>query len=264
MDRKILTIFVSVGVAIALLLYFTLSNRSSIADIGKTVNRIESSVTSKSPMIDPRFSDVYATFKLYNPETDSATVNRFLHVVNHFELADNDTVFNWLVGQMCLESGAHQYYPSTDRRAGQVVRGLGGEVGMAQIMPQTAIGYLSNNVSDPQELYDLGASDFSFIDTPKNLRGNTIKWLSDTDNNLILWGLMIRDNMVNHGMLKGLVAYNAGDRGMQRFVKRKAPEEHVYIRNLLDTLDYIADRMGETPDSISVPSEMHVTQTSLH
>lgn len=261
MEKKVIMMFVTIGLVLAVQLYQIYSNRSNINDLISMVDRLNG-ITSDEEAIPLRFGLVYSTFKLYNPETDSSTVNSFLRVVKHFELAQNDTVFSWLVGQICLESGARQYYLSSHSKAGKVVRGTSGEVGITQIMPSTAIDYLRKYVSDPKELYDLGVTDFSFINEEKNRRSKMIEWLSYTNNNLVLWGLMTRDNMENHGTLRGFVAYNAGDGGMKRFVKRKLASQHSYIVNLRDTLDYIADRLGRT-NEVSAPSGMHVAQTAL-
>ena len=262
MDKKLIGILATIGLVVAVQLYQTFSNRSNIKTLTETVGRLDSVITGEVEL-PLRFNAVYRTFKLYNPETDSSTVTSFLRVVTELELAEDDTVFNWLVGQVCLESGARQYHLSSHSKAGKVIRGTSGEVGITQIMPNTAIGYLTKHVSDPKELYALGVTDFSFVHEAKNRRSKMIEWLSYTNNNLVLWGLMTRDNMQAHGMLKGLVAYNAGDGGMRRFVKRKAVTEHSYIRSLEDTLGYIADRMGK-PKKVNAPSGMHVVQTALH
>ena len=83
----------------------------------------------------------------------------------------------------------------------------------------------------------------------------------DTDNNLILWGMMTRDNMLTHGVIKGFVAYNAGDRGADRFTKRNEPSEHKYFKALMDTMEYIYDRKGIKPDTVNVPEETRVSQS---
>ena len=225
------------------------------------VARLDKLVSDESDL-PPKFGVVYTTFGLYNPEIDSTTVKSFLSVVTHFELAPNDTVFNWLVGQICLESGAKQYYLKGDRNSGKVVRGLSGEVGIAQIMPSTAIDYLSNHVDDPSELYALGVTDFSFVKESKNVRSKMVEWLSYTNNNLVLWGLMTRDNMDTHGTLRGFVAYNTGSGGMKRFVSCNLASRHSYIVNLRGTLEYIAEKTTDF-NGISDPSGMRVAHAAL-
>ena len=243
MDKKLIGILATIGLVIAILFYQTITNRSAIKDVCEMVEHTDSIITAKALPINLDY--VLSRFSLYNPETDTNTVKTFLLVVSHYELDKNDDVLEWLVGQLCLESGARQFHMSNHSKHGQVVRGASGEVGITQIMPSTAISYLRNQVSDPEELYALGATDFSFVDTPKKRRTNVIKWLSNTDNNIILWGLMTRDNLQAHGILKGLVAYNAGVGGMHRFTKRKAVHEHSYIKHLKDTLVNISEMLGE-------------------
>jgi len=243
MDKKLIAILATIGVVVVIIFYLTMDNRKCMVKLEKNVERIDSVITAGVAPVN--FDYVLSRFRLYNYETDTSTVNTFLRVVDYFGLNENDEVLEWLVGQLCLESGARQFYMSDHRKHGQVVRGSSGEVGITQIMPATAIGYLRNHVSDPEELYALGATDFSFVDTPKKRRTNVIKWLSNPTNNIILWGLMTRDNLQEHGILKGLVAYNAGVGGMKRFVKRKQPHEHSYIRHIKDTLVDISEMLGE-------------------
>jgi len=260
MEKKLTIILVTVGLVLIALFYQTVVNRLLINDINSALTNIDNHL-SGTPKLNKKFNYVHSTFKLYNPEIDTSTVNTFLRVTAHFELAENDTVFNWLVGQLCLESGAKQFYLSSDRKAGKVIRGTSGEVGIAQIIPSTAIDYLSKFVSDPKELYALGATDFSFINVSKGNTTNVITWLSNPTNNLVLWGLMTRDNMVKHGVIRGLVAYNIGVGGMEKFVACNLAIEHSYIKNLVSTLTHIAETKGWT--LINVPSGMHVTQTEL-
>lgn len=247
MDKKIITIAATLAVIVGVLLAQSMSNRSNIKELSETVSKHDSLLvtTNTTNPVPANFNRVMTIFSHYNPETDSNTVTTFLKVVDHFELGNDTVVLNWLIGQICLESGARQYYMSTHRKAGKVIRGTSGEVGITQIMPVTSIGYLKNHISDETELYELGATDFSFVFNSKNRRANAIKWLSNTDNNLILWGLMMRDGLKANGMLKGLVAYNAGQRGMERFTKRKSPEEHSYIRHLKDTLGDINEMLAD-------------------
>jgi hypothetical protein len=185
------------------------------------------------------FTYVYERFALYNAKIDTNTVIKYIEVVDAFNMREDTTHFDWLIGQVILESGARQF-----DNDGDVIRGTSGEVGMTQIMPSTALGLLSE-IHDPTVLYDLGASDFSFtskksIDKKEKL-ALTVKWLSKTNNNLILWGFIMSDNMRRNGILKGLVAYNAGIGGMRKFIGLFCkPEEHKYIQGIKDTLQYVS------------------------
>jgi len=189
------------------------------------------------------FDYVMDRFSLYNKVTDTSTVLKFLEVTDHLGLDEDEEVLKMLVGQICLESAAKQFYSADHRKAGKVVRGLAGEVGMTQIMPATSVGYLKNHVSDETELYDLGATNFDFVHEKGGHRKEAIEWLSNTDNNIILWGFMMRDNLEANGIIKGLVEYNAGYRGMERFTKNNNPENHSYIRHIKDTLNDIENML---------------------
>jgi len=244
MDKKLIGIAATFVVVMVINMVQSMYNRSQINDIKVKVEQHDSVLVAMNPVLE-NFNHIMTVFSHYNPETDTNTVNTFIKVVNHFELSSDTIVLNWLIGQICLESSARQYYQSGHKKAGQVIRGTSGEVDITQIMPVTSVGYLKNHVSDETELYELGATDFSFVYNDKNRRANAIEWLSNPTNNIILWGLMTRDNLKANGMLKGLVVYNAGQRGMERFTKRKAAEEHSYIVHLKDTLGDIQEMLGE-------------------
>jgi len=244
MDKKIIAIAATLVVVMAIILAQTISNRYNISQLSETVSCHDSVLAVMNP-IPHNFNHVMRIFSHYNPEVDTNITTTFLDVVNHFELGNDTTVLDWLIGQVCLESGARQYYQSEHKKAGKVIRGTSGEVGITQIMPVTAIGYLKKHVLDETELYDLGATNFDFVHEKGGHRKEIIEWLSNPTNNIILWGLMTRDNLRANGMLKGLVVYNAGQRGMERFTKRRAPEEHSYIVHLKDTLGDINEMLAD-------------------
>jgi hypothetical protein len=246
MDKRILII--SGVIAIVLIAMFgkevSLSNR--LNRLEATVDSIAvTRVTDTTPIVVPDdFNYVMERFSLYNNAMDTNTVLKFIEVTTYLGLNDDDEVLTMLVGQICLESAAKQFYSADHIKAGKVVRGLAGEVGMTQIMPKTAIGYLRNHVSDDTELYNLGATNFNFVHGDGNHRGEIIKWLSNTDNNLILWGFIMRDNLESNGIIKGLVEYNAGYHGMRRFTKNNDPENHSYIKHIKDTLNDIEEMLA--------------------
>ena len=117
-------------------------------------------------------------------------------------------------------------------------------MGISQIMPATGLDVLSKIV-DPNTLLRLGASDFSFVSNKSIKKKDRIKltidWLSNVDNNLILWGYIMRGKMEKNGILKGLVAYNAGTGGMRKFISKfQKPEKHRYIKGIRDTMKYVS------------------------
>jgi len=194
------------------------------------------------------FKHVYERFSLYNKEIDTNTVVNFIEVANHFGIKSNKDVFELAIGQIIFESGARQFYGKDHKNFGKVVRGTSGEVGIAQIMPSTAVYYLSKQVKNMNELRELGASDFKFIHN-KSLTDNdkeklVITWLSDERNNLILWGFIMRDNLQKNGVLKALVAYNAGDGGMLKYDECNDIATHRYIKGIKDTLKYIEEAIN--------------------
>jgi len=196
------------------------------------------------------FTYVYDRFAIYNAKIDTQTVITYLSVVDSFGLREDSTHFDWFIGQILYESGARQ------RKAdGSILRGTSGEVGIAQIMPSTALGVLSQ-IKDPNILLRLGVHDFSFANNKSIKKVNkiklTIEWLSDINNNLTLWGYIMRGKMERNGLLKGLVAYNAGTGGMMKFISQfRKPEKHKYIKGIRDTLRYIANK-GLVPSLESV------------
>ena len=236
MDKRLISILIGIGLILGLLFYKTITISSHVAELECELDSITTIVNTPLPV---GFDYVMERFSLYNPSIDTATVSTFIKVTTHLGLDKDDEVFKMLVGQICLESGAKQFYTSEHKKFGKVIRGTSGEVGMTQIMPNTAIGYLSSHMGDEAELLALGATDFSFVTDKSGRRAKMIQWLSHTDNNIILWGFMMRDNLEANGLIKGLVAYNAGHEGMRRFVKGNDPETHSYVMSIIDTLAYI-------------------------
>lgn len=201
---------------------------------------IENAPVVKEERVLPEgFDYVMDRFVLYNSKIDTQTVITFLSVMDTFGLREDTTHFDWFIGQMVYESGARMRDEN-----GNILRGAAGEVGMAQIMPATGLDVLSK-IPNPKLLYDMGADDFSFAGN-KNIKKKdrtklVIEWLSDTENNLILWGYIMRGKMERNGILKGLVAYNAGTGGMRKFISKfRNPEKHRYIKGIQDTLRYMS------------------------
>jgi len=198
---------------------------------------------SKDVIVMPEgFDYVYDRFALYNANIDTQTVRTYLAVVDTFGLRKDTTHFDWLIGQVILESGARQFYEN-----GSVLRGTSGEVGMTQIMPSTGLEYLAK-IKDPTILYNLGAENFSFAYDKSIKKADkialTIQWLTNTQNNLILWGFIMKSNMEKNGLLKGLVAYNAGSGGMRKFISKfKQPEKHAYIKSIQSALFYVDENV---------------------
>ncbi len=241
MDKKTVITFSVLTIIVAVLFYqnIRLSSRIERLEGSDSIGQV---CVDNSIELPDSFDYVYNRFEIYNPELDTQTVVLFLNSIDQFNLRD-ELVFDLLVGQIMLESQAKQFHLGGHTKRGEVIRGTSGEVGIAQIMPTTAIHYLERVVNDESELKSLGASDYSFVFN-KNLSKQqrydlAVRWLTDINNNLALWGFIMRDNLRENGILEGFVAYNAGKGGLKRFLRSfRHPNKHKYIKAIKDTLDY--------------------------
>ncbi len=247
MDKKTVITFSVLTIIVSALFYqnIRLSNRIERLEVSDSVDQIG---FGESVVLPDSFDYVYNRFEIYNPELDTETVVLFLNSIDQFNLRD-ELVFDLLVGQIMLESQAKQFHIGGHPKHGEVIRGTSGEVGIAQIMPTTAMHYLESVVKDDSELKGLGASDYSFVFN-KNLSKQkrydlAVRWLTDINNNLALWGFIMRDNLRENGILEGFVAYNAGKGGLKRFLRRfRHPNKHKYIKAIKDTLNYTSAHLS--------------------
>jgi hypothetical protein len=182
--------------------------------------RMNEIADSIEKVVDNNFEYIYPRFKVFNPNVDSSIVRTFAGVMNSFKLDETKYMREMYTGQILLESGAKQY-----RANGDLVLSPVGAVGLCQIMPNTCSGYMRRYVDSADRVLfnKLGASKFSFAynDTlsrkEKNLKAK--EWLTNVNNNIIMWGYITRNNLNRKGDLhKQLVAYNAGTSGMRRYV----------------------------------------------
>jgi hypothetical protein len=191
------------------------------------------------------FNYVMDRFKLYNENTDTNTVLLFIKSVDYYSLNKKD-VFDLLVGQIILESRAIHTYPKGHALAGSVIMGVSGSVGICQIMPSTGLNYLENMSDDDYSLYDLGVSDYSFVNDKslsKEAKLNmVIKWLSRIENNFALWGFIMHEGLKHNGTLEAFVIYNAGKGGMLGYIsENKTICSHKYIVGIRKTIKYLND-----------------------
>lgn len=179
------------------------------------------------------FNKVYKRFKLYNENIDSTTVNHFIEVVKHYRLDTTNTIYDACISQICLESGAKQFYKN-----GTVVVSSGNAVGISQIIPTTAHHYLKKVITseDSLNIMELGATDFSFINDKKRFtskcRKKIIKWLERPENNIILWGYIMKHTLIHrkYNITKTLVEYNIGGGGLNKFISEgNPPSSHHYV-----------------------------------
>lgn len=203
-------------------------------------NRSYVSITQPQVLLPDSFNYVMKRFKVFNPDIDTNTVVLFINTVDYYGLRKGD-LFDMLIGQVLLESRAMQFYSNNGTKKGEVVRGTSGEVGITQIMPSTALYYLSKVVKDDYELYDLGASDFSFVyddSLTKEIKLNmVITWLSRIENNFALWGYIMREGLESNDMLSAFVIYNAGKGGMIKHLSSNGTLlDHKYVLGIENTI----------------------------
>lgn len=190
------------------------------------------------------FEYTYNRFKVYNRDIDSSTVELFLDVAEHYGFADDSTQYRLVVGQILLESGANQYYFKGHPYEGRLVLSPVGAVGMTQIMPTTAYHFMDRviNEKDREVFKKFGADEFKFIDNEFLTKNEKVelarKWLTNKENNIIMWGYIMRHNMTKTGnLVKSLIAYNAGRGGLNIYMKNgNSIWNHDYVKGIYNRL----------------------------
>ena len=214
MNKKDLIFYGIVTVILSVMFYQNIMLSRRLSDMENKGNKPEL-------VLPASFNYVFDRFKVYNNDVDTNAIILFIKSVDYYELNKKE-IFDMLVGQILLESNAKHVYPSGQANAGQVIRGSSGAVGISQIMPTTALHYLQRIAEDDRILYDLGVSDYSFVnrnDLTKDVKLNmTIEWLSRIENNFALWGLIMRDGLKSNGVVEAFVIYNAGKGGLNRHI----------------------------------------------
>lgn len=181
---------------------------------------------NKFKIYDKSHKYVLKSFKKYNNNVDSSTVEKFIEVCDSFKIKKH---LKTLTAQICYESGANHYDISDN-----VLKSSGNAIGVCQITPTTGYLYLKNIVSlDDELLFQLGGTEYCHIleSDERNRRELVKEWLSYETNNLILYGYIMENNIkIYKGLKKSLLVYWKGP----FFLKQKV-EESV----LLDTIKYI-------------------------
>ena len=183
------------------------------------------------------FDYIYKSFKKYNPEIDSLTVKNFTKVVNHYNLNKNRVDLEYLLGQILLESGAkHTYTKRYKDKFGKLVVSNTGAIGFSQILGSTGLDCMVRllKIDDVNEFYKLGTTDFKFAYDETLTKSCKIKltkkWLSNKDNNIIMWGFIMKYNLSKRKILKALVGYNIGMGGLRKYLRDgNELSEHHYI-----------------------------------
>jgi hypothetical protein len=186
---------------------------------------------------DYTFDRLYA----YNKNIDTSTVVKFLEVSEAYCLNDIETL-RWSIGQLLLESGAKQHYSD-----GRLVISPTGAIGIGQILGSTCLDFMVRKISnDDANLFcQLGATDFTFAYDKRYSKKEKIikakKWLSNENNNLIMWGYIMRNNIdKKRGIIGALISYNVGYGGFNIFLKAgNKGYEHEYIVLIRQRINYV-------------------------
>jgi hypothetical protein len=199
----------------------------------------------ENPSVKLWFDYTYDRFEIYNKDIDTASVDLFIRVADHYGFTKDSVQYRLIVGQILLESGANQTYYKGHPYEGQLVVSYAGAVGRTQILPSTAYHFMSKILSedDVRIFKNFGASDFSFATDDELTKRQKIQkakeWLSDNENNIIMWGYIMRHNMSKTGnnIIKSLIAYNAGRGGLNMFMKRgNSIYDHDYVKGIYNRL----------------------------
>lgn len=215
-----------------------------IEDCDVEILCMESDSCKSEPMRE-NFDYVYNRFKVYNRDIDTNTVNRFIDVADYYGFQKDSVLFRLAVGQILLESGANQYYYKGHPYEGRLVVSPANAIGMTQILPSTAYHFMTKIITpkDSSILKRFGVTDYSFA-FRKDLSYRkkvalSREWLTNQDNNIALWGYIMRYNMkkCDKNIIKSLIAYNAGRGGLNLFISRgNSIWAHAYIKGIYSRL----------------------------
>ena len=198
-----------------------------------------------------KFTYVFEKFQHYNKNIDTATVEKFIEVVEYFGLDTTKSFFDICISQICVESGAKQYYDD-----GSLVESSGNAVGISQIVPTTAFHYLRNIVGKNNIgiFADLGGTNYNFIfeydrfgPVDSKAREEARVWTINETNNLILWGFIMKYTLHcnNNHMVNTLVAYNIGGGGLSNYIEEgNDTNKHEYVLMIMNSKSRLKRIMG--------------------
>ena len=199
-------------------------------DSNKEVNRLPKN-----------FDKVFSTFNNYNNHNDTSLAITFCKVSEFYKLDTNEFIFEWLLGQVLLESGAQQY-----RKNGDLVLSCTGAVGFAQILRSTSIGYLRKTItkSDSSIFKNMGVTDYSFVNNKKYCKSEkwdkAKSWLSNEVNNITLWGKIMSDELKSRTVTNALICYNVGPSQLKYYLgSGKSGMLHHYIVGIKNRMSHI-------------------------
>ena len=205
----------------------------------------EDCVVTEDQIIKKWFNYTYDRFKVYNKDIDTNTVELFIKVAENYGFTKDSVEYRLVVGQVLLESGANQHYFKGHPYEGQLVVSYAGAIGRTQILPSTAHHFMSRILTknDVEDFKSFGAEDFTFANNENLTKTEKVllakEWLSNSDNNIIMWGYIMRYNMSKTGnnIIKSLIAYNAGRGGLNIFMKKgNSIWKHEYVKGIYNRL----------------------------
>jgi len=165
-------------------------------------------------------------FRNYNPNMKDDFIPLFINVMDSFKLNKHRDFF---IAQILLESKGNHYINNSKN----ILIGSSGEYGICQILPSTALHVLSKiNKKEKNKMIKLGATDFSNLKTEYDAK----KWLSDKENNIILFGYIIKCNMniYRNNVYKAMIAYNTGIGGINKFIEEGGElSDHHYYKGVM-------------------------------
>jgi len=192
-------------------------------------------------VLPDKFDKVFSTFNNYNNHNDTALAITFCKVSQFYKLDTSEIIFDWLLGQALLESGAKQY-----RNDGDLVLSSTGAVGFAQILRSTSIGYLRKTItkSDSSIFKNMGVTDYSFVNNKKYCKsekwGKAKSWLSNEVNNITLWGKIMSSELKSRTITNALISYNIGPSQLKSYLgSGKSGMLHHYIVGIKNRMSHI-------------------------
>lgn len=214
--------------SLAVMIFSGTSNTSLVSNLIYKLNLKTDSLNHYKSIFDSindnetlKYKYVHNRFKLYNDKIDSVTVKTFIEVATTFKLDTNMYMFDMIIAQICVESGAKHRYKN-----GKLVVSSGNAIGITQIVPNSGYRFLKNVVKKDDRLYnELGGTYYGHIINKSRCkaRNDVKKFLAIERNNIILWGYIMRYSLEKaDGKLEdALLIYNQGEGFYRRFIKRK-------------------------------------------
>lgn len=211
------------------------------------INETKNQINSNSPNIGKddiikfesykKFYDkLLSKIKKYNPEIKSETLSLVLNIIEQHSLSKNHEETLLLVSQILCESGFQQFYHSKHKKSGVLVKSYANAIGISQITPNTAYFYL-RKAKNKNEIHYFNnvnfAKSFTKHKPNKKQKVQLEKWLETKENNIKLWGYIMKNLRQNNSLEESFVAYNAGSGFLKKFLSKKSKTENFpYVKKI--------------------------------